>query len=69
MTSRDHARRLMLILLANDRAGLRLDQDAPTAHRAAGRDHQDSRGKRRAAAGARSTTKYAGRGGALVRAA
>jgi hypothetical protein len=38
MTSRDHARRLMLILLANDRNGLRLAQDGPTAHRAARRD-------------------------------
>jgi hypothetical protein len=59
----------MLILLANDRAGLRLDQDAPTAHRAAGRDHEDSRGKRRAAAGARPTKSHAGRGGALAHAA
>lgn len=59
----------MLILLANDRAGLRLDQDAPTAHRAAGRDHEDSRGRRRAAAGARPTTNHAVPGGALVRAA
>jgi hypothetical protein len=38
MTSRDHARRLMLILLANDRDGLRFAQDGPTAHAAARRD-------------------------------
>ena len=30
----------MLILLANDRNGLRLAQDGPTAHRAARRDDQ-----------------------------
>jgi hypothetical protein len=40
MTSRDHARRLMLILLANDRTALRLAQDGPTAHRAPRRDDQ-----------------------------
>jgi hypothetical protein len=40
MTSRDHARRLMLILLANDRNALRLAQDGPTAHGAPRRDDQ-----------------------------
>jgi hypothetical protein len=33
----------MLILLANDRNGLRLAQDGPTAHRAARRDEPGSR--------------------------
>ena len=42
MTSRDHARRLMLILLANDRSGLRLAQDGPTAHRVPRREHEGS---------------------------
>jgi hypothetical protein len=40
----------MLILLANDRNGLRLAQDGPTAHRAARRDDSGSaRSARRAA--------------------
>ena len=39
----------MLILLANDRNGLRLAQDAPTANPAARRDHQGAERRARPA--------------------